>query len=222
MFELLSNVSIKVNERVYLKDPESSELGIKIIKGSIDLIDELGFEEFTFRKLAKAIKSTEATVYRYFESKHKLLLYLISWYWAWLEYKLVFALANVSSPKDRLDKAIVLLTEQIEEDHEFTHINEMKLNQIVISESAKSYLSREVDKENKDGLYLGYKQLVGRISDIILEINPKYKYPHMLISTTIEGAHTQRHFAAHLPRLTDVIPGEDSITKFYRELVFGA
>ena len=44
----------------------------------------------------------------------------------------------------------------------------------------------------------------------------------MLISTTIERAHIQRHFAAHLSRLTDVIQGEDSITKFYRGLVFGA
>ena len=113
--------------------------------------------------MAKKIASTEATVYRYFESKHKLLLYLISWYWAWLEYKLVFALVNVISAEDRLDKAIALLTEQIEEDHEFTHINEMKLNQIVISESAKTYLIREVDKENKEGIYLGYKQLVGRV-----------------------------------------------------------
>lgn len=222
MLELLSNVSIKVNEKVYLKNPESGELGIKIIKGTIDLMHDLGFEDFTFRKLAKEIGSTEATIYRYFESKHKLLLYLVSWYWGWLEYKLVFVLTNIKSPQERLDKAIVILTEQVEEDHHFTHINEVKLNQIVISESAKAYLSREVDTENKEGIFLGYKHLVGRVSDIILEINPKYKYPHMLISTTIEGAHIQRYFAAHLPRLTDVIQGEDSTTRFYQDLVFKA
>jgi len=222
MLELLSNVRIKVNQKVYVKDPESSELGIKIIQRSIDLIHDLGFERFTFRKLAKGIGSTEATIYRYFESKHKLLLYLTSWYWGWLEYKLVFALANIASPEDRLDKAILALTEQIKEDHYFTHIDEVKLNQVVISESAKGYLNRDVDKENQNGLFLGYKQLVGRVSDIVLEINPAYRYPHMLISTVIEGAHMQRHFAAHLPLLTDIIEGEDSTTEFYRELVFKA
>ncbi|MEP1093664.1 MAG: TetR/AcrR family transcriptional regulator [Cyclobacteriaceae bacterium] len=222
MLELLSNVSIKVNQKVYVKDPESSDLGIKIIQRSIDLIHELGFESFTFRKLAKEIGSTEATIYRYFESKHKLLLYLTTWYWGWLEYKLLFALANIESPEDRLDKAIIVLTEQIEEDHYFTHIDEVKLNQIVISESAKGYLNRDVDKENKDGIFLGYKGLVGRVSNIVLEISPNYRYPHMLISTVIEGAHIQRYFAAHLPRLTDIIEGLDATTEFYRELVFKA
>jgi len=222
MLELLSKVSIKVNDRIYIKNPESTELGFRILEGSIDLIYTLGFESFTFRKLGKEINSNEATIYRYFESKHKLLLYLISWYWGWLEYKLVFILANISSPADRLVKAIVLLTEQVKEDHNFSHINEFKLNNIVISESSKAYLSKEVDRENKEGAFIGYKELVGRVSDIILEINPKYKYPHMLISTVIEGSHNQRYFAEHLPRLTDVIEGEDSATDFYKELVFKA
>ena len=112
------------------------------------------------------------------------------------------------------------MVEQIQEDHHFSHINEVKLNKIVISESSKAYLSKEVDKENKEGVFKGYKELVGRVSDIILEINPSYKYPHMLVSNVIEGAHNQRYFALHLPRLTDVIEGEDSTTEFYREIVF--
>jgi hypothetical protein len=41
----------------------------------------------------------------------------------------------------------------------------------------------------------------------------------MLISTMIEGAHNQRFFAEHLPRLTDVIKGEDSVTQFYLDMV---
>lgn len=222
MLNLLSKVSIKVNDRVYLKDPESTDLGYRIIEGSIDMIHDLGFEGFTFRKLAISINSTEATIYRYFESKHKLLLYLVSWYWSWLEYKLAFALANVASPFERLEKSIVLLTEKVVEDHHFTHINEVKLNEIVISESSKAYLNKEVDRENKEGLFLGYKQLVERVSNIVLEINPTYRYPHMLISTVVEGAHMQRYFAAHLPRLTDIIEGEDATTKFYKELVSNA
>ncbi len=222
MKELLPKISLKVNEHVYLKDPQSSELGRRILQGSIDLLEEVGLEAFTFRKLAHEISSTEASVYRYFESKHKLLLYLTSWYWAWLEYRLIFSLINVESPEDRLGRALKVLTEVVEEDSDFLFINEIKLQHIIVAESSKAYLTRDVDEENKFGIFAGYKKIVQRVSDVILEINPKYKYPHMLISTAIEGAHQQRYFAEHLPRLTDHIKGEDSVVEFYRGLVFRA
>ncbi|HBY69084.1 MAG TPA: TetR family transcriptional regulator, partial [Flavobacteriaceae bacterium] len=89
MEELLKNLQIRVNENLYLKDPESSSLGKKIIENSIILIEEIGFEGFTFKKLGDRIQSPEASIYRYFENKHKLLLYLTSWYWSWKEYQLV-------------------------------------------------------------------------------------------------------------------------------------
>jgi len=222
MQQLLSHVSIQVNKKIYLKNPESSELGFRILEGSVDLIQDMGFEQFTFRKLAKEINSTEATIYRYFESKHKLLLYLISWYWGWLEYKLVFGLANIVSAEEKLERAIVILTEQIVEDGNFSHINEVKLNKIMITESSKGYLTKDVDTENREGVFIVYKQLVKRVGDIILEINPNYDYPHTLVSTIMEGVHLQRYFAEHLPGLTDVVVGEDSIVKFYKELVVKA
>jgi hypothetical protein len=109
-----------------------------------------------------------------------------------------------------------------EEDNVFGHINEKKLNQIIISESSKAYLTREVDEENKQGAFSAYKRLVGRVSEIVTEINADYKYPRMLISTVIEGAHHQRFFASHLHSLTDIVPGEDSITSFYKEMVIKA
>jgi len=209
-----------VNDSIYLKDPESSDLGKRIMEGGIDLIAGIGFEQFTFRKLARKINSTEASIYRYFESKHKFLLYLTAWHWGWMEYRLVFSVANIKSAVERLEIAIRILTERIEEDHSFSHINNLKLYQIVISESSKAYLTKEVDHENKEGFFSGYKQIVERVSDIILEIEPSFKYPHMLISTVIEGAHHQRFFADHLPRLTDIVKGEDAVTSFYRDMVF--
>ncbi|MCB9223870.1 MAG: TetR/AcrR family transcriptional regulator [Crocinitomicaceae bacterium] len=221
MENLLSNIKIQVNEKVYLKDPDSSELGQKIIRGSIDLIDEIGFEQFTFKKLAADIGSTEASVYRYFDSKHHLLVYITLWYWGWMEYRLAFGLTNISSPEKRLKKAIKILTEVIEEDSTFSHVNEIKLNRIVISESSKIYHCKTVDEENTAGFFHAYKNLVQRVSDIIIEIDPEYKYPHMLVSTIIEGAHHQRFFAEHLPRLTDVIEGEDAITVFYQNMALG-
>jgi AcrR family transcriptional regulator len=222
MQDLLSNINIQVDECLYLKKPESSALGLRIISGSIELIHEVGFDQFTFKKLAENINSTEASIYRYFESKHRVLLYLTNWYWSWLEYRMVFATTNVESPQERLKRVLNLLTEEVLEDGNIEHINEHKLHQIVLSESLKSYLSRLVDLDNEKGAFVPYKHLVERIANIILEIKPSYKYPHMLVSTVVEGVHLQRHFALHLPRLTNNIKGEDAIANFYNEIVFNA
>lgn len=215
-----SKISIKINDSVFIKDPESSELGLKIIRGGIDLLDELGFEDFTFKKLAKHISSTEASIYRYFESKHQLLSYLVSWYWGWTEYKLVFGTANLTSNEEMLKKAIEILTGPIVLDNSFNNIDEIKLNQIIIREFSKIYLNTHVDRDNAEGYFLPYKSVVARVSDFVTAINPDFQFPHMLVSTIIEGAHHQRFFAEHLPRLTDVIEGEDAVSKFYTELVF--
>ena len=219
MQELLSKITIQVNSSIYLKDPNSSRLGKKIVSAGIDLIADLGFEQFTFKKLGRFIESPEASIYRYFESKHKLLLYITSWYWGLMEYQLVFSVANVSSPEERLKKAIALLTGRLIETQDFPEINTYNLQSILSNEASKTYLSKSVDDENKHGVFTDYKQIVERVSNIILEINPNYKFPHMLVSTVVEGAHHQRFFADHLPRLTDVIDGEDAIQKFYIDLV---
>ena len=83
-----------------------------IVHSIIVLIDSLGFEEFTFKKLGLEIGYPESTVHRYFENKHKILLYLTMWYWSWLEYRLVFSTINIYSPEERLDTAIKLLVDQ--------------------------------------------------------------------------------------------------------------
>lgn len=220
MDNLLSSITIKINDAIYIKDPESSELGKRIISGGIDLLDNNGYEEFNFRKLAISINTSEASVYRYFESKHKFLLYITSWYWIWMEYKLVFLTTNLPTADEKLARAIELLTSESVNDNPFTHIDEAKLNRIVVQESNKTYFTKDVDEVNKFGVYSSYKQLVERVSQIILEINPQFKYPHMLISTVIEGAQHQRFFKDHLPRLTDIVDGEDSIETFYKDLVF--
>ncbi len=219
MKSILSKVNIAINEKIFLKDPNSSALGIKIIAGSIDLIEELGFEDFTFKKLAVLINSTEASIYRYFENKHYLLLYLVHWYWEWLDYRMMIKVVNIDCPTERLNRCLDLITSRVEEDSDFNQVNEVKLQNIVISESAKVYLCKQVDTDNDLGMYKPYKDVVQRLSSIILEINPSYKYPHMLVSTVIEGANHQRYFATHLPKLTDVVEGEDAVTSFYQKLV---
>lgn len=220
MKDLQVNIRIEVNEKVYIKNPETSELGRKIITGGIDLIAELGFEKFTFKKLAEQINSTEASIYRYFESKHLFLVYITFWYWGWLEYKLVFGIMNIKSAEERLLKAIKILTEQVREDAKFAHINEIKLYQIVISESLKLFFNKNVESDNVEGFFSPYKNILKRVNAIIMEINPNYTYPNMLVNTCIEGAKRQRFFANHLPSLTDQNHSDnDHIVNFYQELI---
>ena len=215
-------LNITISPELYIKNPESSEVGKKIISKSIVLIDELGFEAFTFKKLAKEINSTESTIYRYFENKHILLLYLTCWYWSWVEYRLVFGVNNISSPEERLKIALNILTKPILEDESFFHINEVLLHEIIVNESTKVIYTKEVDSENEKGFYTVYKQIVNRLSDMVIEINPEYKYPHMLISSTIDGALHQKYFVNHFPSLIDNVKSTDCVSSFYTDLVFNA
>lgn len=219
MINLLSNLKIAVPESIYIKDPESSSLGKRIVENSILLIDDIGFDAFTFKKLGIKIGSNESSIYRYFESKHMLLLYLTSWYWAWIEYQLVFATHSISDNKRKLKKAIEIVTRTIKEDSNFSHINEVVLNRIVINEYSKSYLTKEVDTENKEGYFVIYKRLIIRLRDMILQINSRYKYAASLASTVVEAALHQNFLKDHFKSITDC---NKSITPtlFLTDLVF--
>lgn len=219
MKDLLSNLKISINEGLFLKNPESSELGKKIIERSIIMIHKDGFEKFTFKKLGENIGSNESSVYRYFENKHKLLLYLTSWYWGWVEYKLVFATNSIPDTHEKLVKAIEIVTMPAQEDNLFSHINKVLLSSIVISEHSKSYLTKEVDKDNKEGYFLIYKRLVNRLSDMVLEINPGYEHAKSLMSTVIEGALHQHFLKDHFKSITNC-SDEYSPTGFFTNVVF--
>lgn len=221
---MTSNVKITLNHKSYLREPESTALGQKIITESIRLIDELGFEQFTFKKLAIEIGSTEASVYRYFENKHKLLVYLVSWYWAWLQYVVTFQTHNLPEPAERLSRAIEVVARAGQaDDPAVAYIDERILHRVIVAESSKVYHTKEVDAENKEGYFLEMKRFCHYLALIVLEINPTYPYPHALISTMLEAAHQQLFFAKHLPSLTDVAPEQYTETvNFLKQMVFAA
>ena len=102
-------LQIKMNEKLFLRDPEQTDLGKKIVRHSIQLIYKHGFELFTFKKLAEDIVTTEAGIYRYFENKHRVLIYITAWYWGWLQYRVVFNTNNIKDPVVKLKKVIQLL-----------------------------------------------------------------------------------------------------------------
>ena len=144
--------------------------------------------------------------------------YLVSWYWGWMEYRLVFSTANISSPEIQLQKVIDLFAIKNKKKEFLDGIDINKLINIIISESPKSYLTKDVTKSNKEGAYLNYKIFVSRMASIINEINPDYKTPNMLISTIIEGAHLQFFFAENLLGLTNKQKSDDYISIFYKKL----
>ncbi len=219
MDELLQSVRIQINEKIYIKDPESSKLGKRIIEESIIMIFEIGFERFTFKKLGERIRSNESSIYRYFENKHKLLLYLTSWYWGWLEYQLVFTTNGMADPEKKLKRAIEILTKSTEEDSAYSHINEVFLNKIVINENSKSYLTQEVDAENKDGYFIIYQRLVKRLSTMITAVNNDFIYPASLASTILEGSLHQHFLKDHFTSLTDCHENNHP-TQYFIQLVF--
>lgn len=212
---------IKMNEALFLRNPESSELGKKILKHSVQLINKNGLEAFTFKKLAEDIGTTEAGIYRYFENKHKLLVYLTAWYWGWLEFQIIFHTNNISNPMVKLEKIIQLLAKSVEYDERTGHIDESILHQIIITEGSKAYLTKQVGEDNKHQFFKPYKDLCAVIGHVILECNPTYKYPRSMASTIIEMAHFQNFFMNNLPSLTDFgeRKEESEIIAFLNDLV---
>jgi AcrR family transcriptional regulator len=215
---LENSVRVLVHEGVFKKDPETSDLGKKIVGESINLIDEIGFETFTFKKLGEKIGSNESSVYRYFDNKHMLLLYLASWYWGWKEYTLAFQTAEIIDPKKKLKKALEIFSGTRFRDDTFNHINEILLHRIIINEYSKSYLTKNVDTENEEGYFKVYKRLVLRLNDMIVAINPNYKFSLTLASTILEGILHQQFLKDHFPTITDC-GNELSSHEFFTDLV---
>jgi AcrR family transcriptional regulator len=215
---------VKMNANLYLRDPEGTEIGKQIIRMAVQMIVTLGYEQFTFKKLAIEMNSTEATVYRYFENKHKLLIYLIDWYWSFIEFQVIFQLNNVKSPEERIKKLIDILVWEDNASAVFSELDQEALFYIAIAEGSKTYLSKDVDENNKELLYKPYKDLCARIALLFKEYNPKYKYPASLASTLVETAHMQYYFMQHLPRLSDFSKKKNpkDIEGYLEHIVFGA
>lgn len=182
-------IQVQVSSELSIRDPEQTELGRKIVEESILLIDQLGFDGFTFKKLAKKISSTEASVYRYFESKHQLLQYLVSWYWSWLEFVIDYRIQNVDDARQRLKMAIAVLAESDKYDPAISHINEALLHKIVIAESARVFMSRGLKKARKKALFEGYDLLGDKLVEIFKALNPRYKFHGALVITLITSMH---------------------------------
>ena len=200
---MLPTLRPDLNKQLYLRDPQATDLGRRVLAASIQLLDEIGFESFTFKKLAVLLGSTEASVYRYFENKHRLLTYLVSWHWAWLRFKLRVALHNVADPRQRLYHALGAVCDASVDDPATPDLDEAALYRVVMAEASKAYLTKEVDADNRAGLFREYKLLVADLVAVMQGVNPAYAHSHALVSTLLEAARNQLFYARHLPSLTD-------------------
>jgi AcrR family transcriptional regulator len=214
----MNALNIIVSPNLFVKNPDETALGRKILSKSIELLAELGYEQTTFKKIGLAIDSTEASVYRYFQNKHQLLAYLINWYWGWLEVKMAQEFIVLNTPEDKLRKAIELLVKPMDIDQRIPHVDESLLQRMVVAEYPKIYLTKEVDNENRGGYFSGYKRICDTLTLIALQINPIYQFPHSLFATIVEAAQSQQFFAAHLTRLSDSKSGTCDIIDFLTDL----
>ncbi len=206
MYPLL--VNIKINDKIYVRDPRKTNLGRKIIEHSVLLIDELGLEQFTFKKLGASIGSTEGSIYRYFENKHKLFVYLLNWYWEWMIVRIDLNTLNITDPNQKLKIIIDVIADTAIRNTEIEFVNEEILHRIVVTEGAKGYHHKLVDEDNEEQFFHSYKRLCERIVNVIIEIQPQFRYAKSMASMLVESANNNIYFAQHLPRLSDLSKGE--------------
>lgn len=195
--------TIDINDSVYLRDPMKTTLGKKLIKHAIELIMEVGFEHINFKKLASRIESTEASMYRYFESKYQLLAYLVAWYWDFMHFLVLMDVRNLTIPKDRLLQAVSTLVHSRNNIMTPDYIDQALLHMVVVENANRVYHTKNADAHNTEGYYANYKKIVGTLANMIKDIDPEFKYPIALATNIIEQSLNNEYYLDHLPSLTD-------------------
>lgn len=218
-----ASLRIELNDHLFARNPGDTEIGRRLLTEAVQLIDEIGFEHFTFKKLAQKMGSSEATLYRYFDNKHHLLNYLVSWYWAWMLFQIAYVTPHANGPRDKMHMILQVLAGVNRITPAVAELDDMALARIVIREGSKSYLTHEVDQDNKAGFFQEYKKLARHIASVVREMSPDYAYPVALVSTVMEAARKQLFFAEHLPSLTEASEFSNSplkICEFLEDVVF--
>lgn len=208
----MSRYSFSLSSDLYLRDPLSSDKGKAILKEGAPLILSAGLEAFTAKKLAEAAGLTEATVYKYFANKQKLLQYYFQLYWTWLEQQIKVFTAVEDDPYQRLIKAVRILSEMPEVAADPGLVSKDVLRKLLVQEGAKAYHHAEVDADNDKKLFAAYKSVAKVLGEMILEVDPKHPYPLSLATTLLEMSHSLEFYRDHLPSLTD-FPGDFNQSK---------
>lgn len=198
-----SKYSFTLNENLFLKDPLESSVGRDIIAAGAPLFLEIGLEGFTLKKLAQKAGTTEATLYKYFKNKQRLLQYYFQLYWTWLEQQIKVFTATEKEPSKKLLQAVRIVCDIPEVAADPGVVSKHDLRKLVIAEGSKAYLHVQVDNDNEKKLFAPYKSLANYLGAIVKQCKPDYPYPVALATTLLEMAHSMQYYMEHLPSLTD-------------------
>ncbi|NBO69661.1 MAG: TetR family transcriptional regulator [Bacteroidetes bacterium] len=187
-----------------LKDPYQTELGRSIVYDGIHMMSNIGFEEFTFKKLGAEIGSPEASIYRYFENKHRLLLYINALHWGMIDVTCQDIMSSDEAPISKAHSIIDILCTPPKVYIAEKSINGEHMYHIVMSESVKTFMTKHVDNDNHRGAFKRIKSVTSHLAFVIANLNPSCRYPRALASTIIEMSMFQRFFSEHLPSMTDI------------------
>lgn len=210
-------MELAIPQALYLKNPKESRTGNAIIEHAARMIASEGIEHLTFKKLAASCGCTEATVYRYFENKHKLLLYILNIFWIWQEYRMVLNTQNITDPYEKLQHALsVIANPQIPVDlGDFgKHIL-----QTAIHEGVKIHLSRELADEINNGSLAAYHRLVQRLEDLISSYHSRYAFSAALAVTIIDNALQQLFFIRYFAGMSGKIKTTEMLEIYLNSLI---
>lgn len=221
MQRILAQLNVQLDESLYLKDPMGTEVGHELVRVGAELIAREGLESFTMKKLATELGSPESTVYRYFQNKNQLMLYLSSWYWSLLEWKIAFATANLTDARQSLDKALEVLSGSTEEVQTLI-VHEQLLHKIVIRESFKSLHICAPNGGSCERFFGAYLNLTQRIAELISDVQPSFATPKALAVTLLETAHYQQFLCHFIPVLTEVRSSTTDLHQLLHHIAFKA
>lgn len=202
----------------YLIEPDAglalrdttSPMGMRILTEGLVLMNEIGLEAFTFKKLAERMGSTEATMYHYFANKQRLLQYYFQVYWLWLATYCQQEGRGLKDPVDRLHGDIRAICGLWPADARAAQFDPAELRELVINEGSKSFLHKNVDSDNERKVFKPYKDLCAHIAAEVKACSPRTKHARSFATTLVEMAHSLEFAMEHLPALTELSERRDS------------
>lgn len=204
-----AHIHLKPDTAIFLRDPESTVLGRTMLAEGLALMNELGLEAFTFKKLAARIGSTEVSLYKYFPNKQRLLQYYYQLYWLWLRQVCGRQAERSSDPLATVRSVVDVLCGLWPKDAAPAPLDRRALRLLVIEEGMKSYLHKNVDEDNARKLFLPYKSLSAFIAETLVACRKDVPMPRSFATTIIEMAHSLPFAMEHLPSLTELSNKKD-------------
>ncbi len=205
----MSHIHLRPDPSLSLKDPEATELGRSMLSEGLFLMNTLGLEAFTFKKLAAHIGCTEVSLYKYFPNKHRLLQYYFQLYWLWLRQVCGRHTEKARTPREALDRVVESICGVWPKELPPLQLDPQTLRLLVINEGMKSYLHKNVDDDNARRLFTPYKELSAFVAELLVAFRKDVPMPRSFATTVIEMAHSLPFAMEHLPSLTELSNRKD-------------